>query len=342
MQLLTVTNKLNYIKWLVVGLSLLLATYNCSIELKGATPPPEAIAYVDNDLLLIGDHFTLYLQATYAPSFELTFPQVGGDGKVGNFEVIAIKEPTLEQKDGVEVKRQSIVLTIFEEGEAEIPSFTFTYKNVQTNKVSSIRTNPAKVTVTAPNVDLQQDIKPIKPPLAVPFSLWELLPYLGIGLVFLLLLLLLGWYLHNKQKEEVTETYVRPVPAHEAALQRIESLIQERLWQQDKTKAYYSQLTDIVREYIEKRFDIAALESTSDELVDMFKKQNGLVETALLRELEQLLQTADLVKFAKQKPTMAIHERSLKQATDFVKATKQTVNLFEEEAENNASTTKVS
>jgi hypothetical protein len=111
-----------------------------------------------------------------------------------------------------------------------------------------------------------------------------------------------------------------PRPAHELALEQLQQLRGAGLWQRGEIKAFHSQLSHIVREYLEGRFAIPALESTTDEILAALRRTD-LAEEWRLR-LRQMLQTADLVKFAKAVPPENVHEEQLGQAVDFVTATK--------------------
>ena len=107
---------------------------------------------------------------------------------------------------------------------------------------------------------------------------------------------------------------------HVIAIRELDKLKGEQLWQSGQLKAYHSRLTDIVREYIEHRFDIHTLERTSDEILDSFKN-TGLSERVPFESLRQMLFQADMVKFAKGNPLPEDNMRSLEQAYNFVKKT---------------------
>ena len=94
----------------------------------------------------------------------------------------------------------------------------------------------------------------------------------------------------------------------------------EKLWQQGQVKTYQSRLTHIIREYLENRYNIPALESTTDEILHYLKKVD--FDNQWKDKLQNILQIADLVKFAKAKPPVDFHDQVLKEAEDFVIATK--------------------
>jgi hypothetical protein len=121
----------------------------------------------------------------------------------------------------------------------------------------------------------------------------------------------------NAFKKQNEPVIVRP--AHEIAMEKLDELKSKGLWQQGFIKEYQSELTYILREYLENRYQIKALESTTQEIVSDLQVHQ--LETGDIQMLKDLLQIADLVKFAKAKPDVNIHERFFQQAVDFVKST---------------------
>jgi hypothetical protein len=124
----------------------------------------------------------------------------------------------------------------------------------------------------------------------------------------------------TRPKKEVIVKEVKPdVPFHTQILNRLQELRGKKLYQQD-TKAYHSELTDIIRDYLEKRYVIKTHEKTSDEIftslkfIDMDQENRNL--------LRQILLLADLVKFAKEKPLPAENEQSMDNAIAFVSKTR--------------------
>jgi len=125
---------------------------------------------------------------------------------------------------------------------------------------------------------------------------WLLLIPIILGLI---------WYFFLRKKE-TEEERIAKIPPFELAVQQLENLDKKLLWQNNKTKQYYSELTDIIRNYIEKELKIPALENTTNELVKNLKKANNInkldISKKTILKLKTLLQEADLVKFAKSKP----------------------------------------
>jgi hypothetical protein len=111
------------------------------------------------------------------------------------------------------------------------------------------------------------------------------------------------------------------LPAHVVALNELDKIKQEKPWQQGRSKEYHTELTDIIREYIERVFNVNSMEMTSEEILEHLRILRLEQKTAYLG-LTQLLRLADLVKFAKFNPTPDEHELSLSNSYLFVNETK--------------------
>ena len=139
---------------------------------------------------------------------------------------------------------------------------------------------------------------------------------LGLALIWFLITKL------KKSEEGISQKEIEIIqPAHMIALDRLNDLQQEELWQKGEIKEYQSKLTFAIREYLENRYDIQALESTTDEIARELRTHNFQSDDEVA--LKEILQVADLVKFAKATPEISVHERFLDKAIDFVNKTKQ-------------------
>ena len=183
------------------------------------------------------------------------------------------------------------------------------------------------VDIPVDTVDAICDIKPVYEP---PFD-WRFFWTVLIIIVLSLLLICGGvWvyfkYLRNKFRKGTAEDEkpVDPRPAHVIAMEQLENLRQEKLWQGGEVKRYYSRLTEIVKVYVSRRYDINATEQTTDELL-LELKMNTRIEASKesVEDLRELLQMADLVKFAKWKPLPEENDRAFEEGKEFVQMTKQ-------------------
>lgn len=130
------------------------------------------------------------------------------------------------------------------------------------------------------------------------------------------------------RKSRAAVSRVIQLPAHTLALRRLEALTEKRLWQQGEVKAYYAELTHILREYIEHRFSVPALESTSTALLCHLSRTDFSLD---LREpLQEVLTQADLAKFAKVVPPAAFHHQAWQTVRLVVTTTSSTLTHTEE------------
>lgn len=183
------------------------------------------------------------------------------------------------------------------------------------------------VDIPVDTVDAICDIKPVYEP---PFD-WRF--FWTVVIIVVLSLLLIGggvWayfkYFRNKFRKGTTEDEktVDPRPAHVIAMEQLENLRQEKLWQGGEVKRYYSRLTEIVKVYVSRRYGINATEQTTDELLSELK-MNTRIEASKesVEDLKELLQLADLVKFAKWKPLPEENDKAFEEGKEFVQMTKQ-------------------
>ena len=177
------------------------------------------------------------------------------------------------------------------------------------------------------------DLKPIQ---RAPFvwTDWLWILFLFLGLRFLAeLLVALGIYLKRRNKGKIT--FFPPpavIPPHVIAIQEIDKLKAEKIWQQGREKEFYTKLTEILRTYIVERYGVNALEMTSGEIMSEIEKRAEV--DSVYENLKQILSTSDLVKFAKHKPYMDENDLSLVNAYLFVNQTREPDPIEKKEAPN--------
>lgn len=168
------------------------------------------------------------------------------------------------------------------------------------------------------------DLAPIKNIKIEKTKLSDFLIYfilIGLALAIGLIYWLYTKYIQRKELllDEVEEEVIY-IPPHILALEKLTELKSQQLWQVGEIKKYQSELTHIVREYLEGRYGVHALESTTEEVIKDLVNQ--LIEVKDVNAVKRILQVADLVKFAKAKPDENIHESFMIEAIDFVERTK--------------------
>ncbi len=300
-------------------------------------------ATLDTNAILIGQQARITLKAEYKTNqgnVKISFPIIA-DTLIKQIEVVGqskIEKSVPDSNDmGSLVQKQTIIITSFDSGYYAIPPFRF---SVSGDSSKSFETEPILFTVNTVPVDTTKNIMDIKPPIEVPFSWKEYLPYvywgLGAAAVLALLIYLVRYYLKARKKKPVPEIIIPKIPPHVTALESLEKLREEKLWQQGKLKEYHSRVSDIIRQYIEYRFYINAMEQVTDEIMYSFRTADASDEQKM--KLRNILFLSDLVKFAKEQPLPNENEMSLANAIEFVMSTKkeEAPSLKGEDKDNNS------
>jgi len=288
--------------------------------LKAGAQDIQAVAKLDQTAIRIGDQTKLRLSVFQRVKQSVGFPAIT-DTLNSKIQVISSSKPDTipDQNDPEKITvTRSYVITSFDAGSYQLPAFVFTAKE------GALKTNELTLLVQSVKVDTTKAIYDIKQPLAVSYTFtdwikdnwqWVLFPLLGVILVAGLV-----YYLIKRRANKPVIQVNKPViPAHTTALAQLNELRDKKLWQQERVKEYYSELSDVLREYLEKRYQIKTHEKTTDEIF------SGLAGVAIAAEnknlLHGLLMMADLVKFAKGKPLPVENEQSIEDAVIFVSNT---------------------
>lgn len=189
----------------------------------------------------------------------------------------------------------SVVVTTFDEGEYVLPSLAVA-RHLPDGMRDTLIFDPQQIKVTSIPVDTATfTVHDIKPQVNYPVTFKEIAPYMGGGIVAAGLVALLVWFLMKRKKAQVEA--LRQDPAHIVALRKLDKYRGDKLWIPEKQKGFYSGVTDTLREYLEGRYGVSAMEMTTKETMQALKSAD--IPEDLKKELQQLFETADYVKFAK-------------------------------------------
>lgn len=281
----------------------------------------EVKATVDTESIRLGEQVKLRLSATMPPQgMNIVFPQI--PDSFGHFEVVRRSPLDTTAQGSTKLLGQTIVLTSFDSGRWDIPALRFDIVNGG-NITDSAFTGPLFIDVNTVSVDTTKAFKPIKGLRAVAWSFWDYWLYFAIGISVVLVGIGLLVYFRNRPKKVVPVPVAPVIPPYEVALQQLQKLKAEKVWQQGDIKQYYTRLTDILRAYFEQQFNIPALEQTTEELLQHIKPVTILNQQR--DKLRSLLNVADLAKFAKLMPSPEEHESAMQQAQEIVEWTKPAV-----------------
>ncbi len=251
---------------------------------------------VNSDKQEVGKPFILIYEVS--KSSRWTFPKLKKNDVIDrNLEIVGIQRDTISEKIQLQLK-----LIAFDSGNYVIPSYPFK-RGTQILKSSTKNIHVSRIKVD----DLKEPLHDIKPIKAVEWAFndyFNKYRWVIIGAAAGLLLIVLAFIIYPwiKNKKYAKKRNRKILPAEEA-LHALSKLKQQKLWEKS-TKAYYSELTNALRVYFEKKLKIDALESTSDEILE---KMNPKLEKEEHQKLKTLLYESDMVKFAKSSPGESKH-----------------------------------
>lgn len=278
-------------------------------------------ATTDSTTYLIGQWITLHLEVFAPDAWDIRMPE--DDEGFENAEFVSAEDAV--PGDGTDRlrMRQDVVVTVFDTGRIPISALV-RYKVPGDTTTYVAQSDPVTVSVSTVELDTTITYKDIRDVMHVPLTIWDYLMYTGIALL-LALLAWMGyrWLRDRNGAPDAQEESEPDLPPDVIALRDLEILRGKQLWQNAKHKAYQSQLTDIVRAYIERRFSVAAREHPTSEIMPEVAMLG--LDTGLTTDLERVLRTADMCKFARYVPDAEEHERGMRFAMRFVETTREEV-----------------
>ncbi|MBP6181782.1 hypothetical protein [Flavobacterium sp.] len=256
----------------------------------------QVVTSIDTIKNKIGAEFKLSIKTTVDTSSKVIFPKLKN---VGALEVIQSYPIDTIKTDGRYELVKKYGLTQFDSGRYVIPSIKI-FINSKPFLTDSLLVEVANVKVDT----LKQKMFDIKGIAQADNSVGDWWKYLLIIALIVGIGVLIYWYI-KKQQEKKLQEEIHKTPI-EKATSLLDTLEKKELWQKGEVKAYYSELTDIARNYIEEAIEIPAMESTTSELIQGLRaasvKKKMTLSQEIIENLERVLKQADLVKFAKSKP----------------------------------------
>ena len=279
-------------------------------------------AEIDTTSIRIGEQFQLKISVAETQNVIIPKIQLKGLEIIDSTRIDTIKNSLIRR----------YILTGFDSGAFYIPQQQIFVKN-QAFLTDSLLVNVATIAIDTTKVK-KFPIKSIK---KEPYTFDDFKIYIYLILAILAIIgFWIYWFVVRKRKETEDAPTYRTLPPYEEAILRLTELDEKLLWQNNKVKEYYSELTEIVRGYIERELKVPALEKTTDEVLEMIKdfKSADSIETSkeTIDRLKDLLREADLVKFAKSKP-LAIEIEDDRRDAEFIIGNLKPKQIIEKEDE---------
>jgi len=266
-------------------------------------------AKTEVDTFRLGSWIDVHVEGT----FDATVDTIGPAVK----DIVGLLEVLKAERNGTEPK-WLIRLSTIDSGKIFLPPIEFGYKIKGDTSKHKAYTNSLLLNIVSIAIDPKGEIKDIKPPMSAPWLFEDFLPYL----IALLIVAALGggiyyYWRKKKQKQDMLANIKVIIPPHREALTALRLLEEKKLWQQGLVKQYYSEVTEIIRHFFERRWGIIALELTTDEILVQMKHIPDALK--VWKEMESFFITADLVKFAKYEPSPTEHENEMRSAYEIVR-----------------------
>lgn len=302
-------------KALILGILLGFASTLCAqtVQVK---------ASFDSVGMYIGDQTCLRIQAAYTGQRNLRFPLFKDSVPAGLELIETLKNDTIKESDGTIKVTANYIFTGWDSALVYVGGLPVV------DGEDTFMSNPVSLKIVDVPVDTANAICDIKPVYDPPFD-WELFWTILIIVLIVAALVVGGIFVYRKYfkgrgKKAEVEKIIDPRPADVIAMEQLEKLRQEKLWQGGRNKEYYSVLTDIVKSYISRRYGINAVEQSTDDLLRELRMNTQIdIEKEPVETLKDVLRLADLVKFAKWTPLPAENERAFEDGRQFVQSTRR-------------------
>lgn len=275
---------------------------------------------LERDSILIGDQVKWSIKLKLERGEDVFFEQPDEPVAEGVETIDAFRVDTLSARKGRREVEGRMILTSFDSGSWFLPPLivmiqradgavdTFYYDG-PTLEVNTIPVD----TATFQPFDIKGQIK-------YPVTFKETAPWIALALLLAAAVYALVRYIRYRRQNR--DFFGKPIvkdPAHIVALRDLEKIRVQKLWQNNKQKQFYTEVTDTLRQYIAERYEIPAMEQTSGEMFEGLKDKE--IDARLMDRVKELFTTADYVKFAKHNASDAENEEAIPTAVKFVNST---------------------
>ncbi|HOO42866.1 MAG TPA: hypothetical protein P5167_01940 [Bacteroidales bacterium] len=293
---------------------------------------------LDKDSILIGDQvwWTMILpqNTTGITGIEtIEFKELPHVITEGVEALSPVMLDSVYRKKHLDTLKARVLLTSFDSGSYRIPDMPLYLRKPDGTVDTLWYKGPSLYVNTIPVDTTGFQAFGLKPQMRYPITMAEILMAAGLLLFLAGITWLIVRIVKRRKKNLPVFGLSRPKdPPHIAALKALEAMRKQKLWKKQTVKQYYTVLTDTVRVYLRDRWGIQAMEQTSAEMIGSLDKkatEDPVLTADIIKNLEDMLHTGDLAKFAKYTPSDTENETSLDQAVAFVTQTA----LVEEEKE---------
>lgn len=291
-------------------------------------------ASLDSDSITIGDQTTLHIKVDGIDGKGIELPTLQ-ELTQGAIEALESKNDTTRDASGkIKSIEQQVTITSFDAGQHPVTGIVRIADGGKTLMLAPDDSLVLKVAYIAEADTTKCEIKADSGYIKEPLTFWEITRWIVYVIILTAVILAVIWIIKRRKEHKpiVVLPGTKPAPADKKALSELEALRRKELWQKGKIKKYYTDMTDIVRRFLRNMYGISAAEMTTRQTLRAFHGIDDWSEEseALLR---QLLQKADMVKFAKSQPEAYEHDQAMQYAVDFIRKVAETHKINNPEKE---------
>ncbi|MCS7012137.1 MAG: hypothetical protein NZM05_00715 [Chloroherpetonaceae bacterium] len=291
------------------------------LVMQGALAQPVATVSLSPDTCTIGDEVFYTIQVLKKPSVQMQYPAASDSLVFYPFEVRQMNRLPDETREELRLESVRYTLTVFDTGMQVVPPIRLTYFDEAANRADSLWLGAQKVYVRSLLDTARKDIVDIKPVRSVPVPAWiyvlggALLLAVAVGIY-----LLVRYWRHRPMPMPTPTVENRPAKTpYQIASEKLQSLADYSLRTPEDYKTYYTLLSDTVREFLENYYNFNAREQLTSEICAVMEMRRPPEEVGRIR---RLLETADLVKFAKFQPEFSEAKESWALAYQIIEVAK--------------------
>ena len=312
--------------WIIVFL------YFCLPDFTQAQSKISLSAGVDKATITIGDLITYSVVIKHDEDVEVRLPALGEN--LGGFEIRDYNQHEPRSEKGKIVHQVDYIISTFDVGDFEIPPVEIGYVIRPDSVEKVLKTENIKIVVESVKPSEDGDIRDLKPPWEISFNWQPVIIIGGIVLFVILLIIFIIYVIRKRRKGEkiIPRKLQPPRPPHEIAYEELACLAESDLLDKGEIKLYYSEISDIIRRYVEGRYQVIAMELTTTEVLDQLKSTE--IENEHFEMFVSFFEICDLVKFAKHFPDSKENKKNEQLALQIVDVTKWIDPVSEIEPEN--------
>lgn len=301
---------------------------------REATQGPVHIeATLENDRVALAESFDLHIRIDAERDVATAMPDY--KGILGSFEIVDTKDEDVDCDDLHDCREITMTLRAIIPGETTIPGLLFAYVDSRPKMDGADRVVQDQIELEPIPIVVENSLAGIKGPASLPMPFSTRLIYWGLGIIAVVAVagLIARYWLRRPKKIPIAQV-VPQLPPYEWAMRELNRLFADNLIAKGRTQEFYYRINLLLRQYIERRFNVMAGEQTSEEFINGVQSM-GALSFEQRETLRAFVAACDPVKYARQVPSVEDSDWVINAASDFINATRQDAFVIQSTATSN-------